>query len=242
MKSFHFGKLVLGSTLVTGLWLGPASHATAAPATIPFWEKPAVQPATEKYTPAFVQLLAGPDLSAGLATFDAANPAGQTDFVPTNPRVVPYVQGTDQAYRVIPQGLKEGANPYTDRKYKFTSVPARFRDLTLLQTKGGHKGIVDGRFAIQLMVAQPAILFLAIDRRDLKTYEAFGCPPWLQDFEPTGEQLLTDDPMLATAGSAYLVFRKKIPAGPLTLGPCAVDPRTDSMYFAFFGQLDPTGG
>ena len=93
-----------------------------------------------------------------------------------------------------------------------------------------------------LMVSQPAVLFLAIDDRDLKTWATNGCPSWLQDFEPTGDELLTDDPMLTSQGAAYLVFRKKVAAGPISLGPCAVDPRTDSMYFAFFAQLDPATG
>ena len=85
-------------------------------------------------------------------------------------------------------------------------MPERLERLTLLQTKMGHTGIVDGQFFILLSVSRPVYLFLPIDERALETFEEFGIPAWMQEFVPTGKNIFTDDPIMKETKSGYLVF------------------------------------
>jgi hypothetical protein len=158
------------------------------------------------------------------------------DFVATNPKLVPYVKQSQQTYQIIDTGLQEGIKPFTDRNFKLTHVPNQLTGLTLLQTRMGHKGIVDDRFAITLSVPSPAYMFLAIDERALQTYEQFAPPAWMQDLVPIDEKIFTDDPLMQETESGYAVFKQHIPEGTMTLGPACMNPFKDAMYFAFFAE------
>ena len=134
----------------------------------------------------------------------------------------PFIQNEDAGYRLVAGGLKEGARPYGDRKYKIQNLDAKFSGLTLLQTRMGHKAILDGRYSVVVAVAKPSYVFVAIDDRALETYKKHGVPSWLQEFAPTGRKVVTDDPLMANVGASYLVFVRKAPSGRIAFGPPSI--------------------
>jgi hypothetical protein len=95
-----------------------------------------------------VKLIAGPDASRKFALLQTGEDATTANFVPNNPRVAPFLPEEDTGYRLIPGGLKEGAVPYGDRKYKIQKLNPLLSGLPLLQTKSAHKAIVDSRYSV----------------------------------------------------------------------------------------------
>jgi hypothetical protein len=227
--------LVVG--LVGGLLLWTAAqvvgHADEKTET-PFWLAPTVELDLRSLAPAPVKLVAGPDSSRTFALLQTGDVAPSANFVPSNPDLEPFIPTEDTGYRVVEKGLKEGALPYGDRKYKVQKLDAAFAGLPLLQTKMGHKAILDGRYAVVLAAAKPCYVFVAVDERALETYKKHGVPSWLQEFAPTGHKLTTDDPIMAAAGASFGVFVRKVPAGRIALGPPCLDVDTNAMYFTFF--------
>src|SRR4051812_26998380 len=116
-------------------------------AATPFWLVPKVDVDLRSLSPAPVKLVAGPDGSRKFAMLQTDDFPPDADFVPDNPILLPFLTSEDTGYRVVPGGLKEGALPYGDRKYKVQKLDAAFSGLTLLQTKNGHKFIVDCRYS-----------------------------------------------------------------------------------------------
>lgn len=199
---------------------------------------PKVELDLRSLSPAAVKLVAGPDSSRRFALLQTRDDAPRDNhpYVPSNPILEPFVPIEETGYRVVADGLKEGALPYGDRKYKIQKLDAAFSGFTLLQTKNGHKAILDGRYSIVLSAAKPCYVFVAVDERALVTYKMHGMPSWLQEFAPTGHKFATDDPIMADAGASYLVFVRKAPAGRIALGPPGMDVDYNSMYFAFFAE------
>jgi hypothetical protein len=202
-----------------------------------FWLVPKVDVDLRSLSPASVKLVARPDVSRKLAMLQTGSFPPDANYVPENPRLGRFLTSEDSGYRVVPGGLKEGALPYGDRNYKVQKLDAAFSGLTLLQTKMGHKLIVDSRYSIILSAAKPCYVFVAVDERALEIYKKHGTPSWLQEFAPTGHRLTTDDPIMAgwmpTAG--YLVFVRTAAAGRIVLGPPGMDVDV-SNYFAFFAE------
>jgi hypothetical protein len=195
-----------------------------------FWRAPRVELDLRSLAPAPVELVAGPDRTRDFALLQIG------DVVPS-PDVkigAAYMPNDDTGYRLVPGGLKVGALPYGDRTYKITKLDAPFAGLPLLQTKNGHKSVLDGRFSVVVAAAQPCLVFVALSQGCLETYKEHGTPAWLQEFAPTGHKLATDN-------ASYLVFVKKAAAGRIAFGPpCS---SSSSMYFAFFAtdkQEEPT--
>src|SRR5262249_24679628 len=158
------------------------------------------------------------------------------NFVVGNPKSVPFVAETDAGYAVLRGGVRAGALPYGDRKYKVEKLPDALAGLTLLRTRMGHKAVLDGRFAVVVSVDKTCYVLLALDERALAVYRQYGTPGWLQEYAPTGLTVTTDDPLMADAGVGYLVFARKAPAGAIVLGPPGMDVNANAMYFAFFGE------
>jgi hypothetical protein len=216
----------LGFCLVAVMPSWVAAQETAAP---PFWLLPKVDLDLRALAPAAVTLVAAPDPSRDYALFTI----GDYD-------VTQWMRGSrasnDAEYRVVPGGLKGGAQPYVDREYRIEKLPEVFAGLPLLQTRMLHKPVLDGRFAVLLSAARPCWVFLAVDERALEIYKEHGVPGWLQEFAPTGQRLTTDDPVMAEEDAGYQVFVKKAPAGRIVLGPPCSWVRTNTMYFAFFAE------
>src|SRR5262249_42497632 len=124
-----------------------------------------------------------------------------------------------------------------DRKYRIEKLPSIFRGLTLVQTKAGHKAIVDHDYAIALSVEKPSFVFLAIDERAIDIYKQFGVPAWLQQFAPTGHKIAADDPWMKSSNAGYAVFVRKTGPGPVVLGPPCLS-LSNAMYFAFFAEAN----
>src|SRR5262245_50917183 len=220
------------------LLIAATSWAADLPAAGPqFWEVSKVDLDLRALTPAEVKLVAGPDQTRKFALLAPSDSAPSANYVPGNPDLAPFIAQKDSGYAGVPGGLKVGVAPYGDRKYKIDKLDPAFAGLTLLQTKMGHKGILDGRFSVVLSAAKPCYVFVALDERAVKTYQQHGAPAWLQEFSPTGHQLKTDDTvMMAEDNAAYLVFVKKAPAGRIVLGPPCMDADVNAMYFAFFAE------
>ncbi len=202
----------------------------------PFWLTPKVDLGLNSLSPAVVKLVRGPESFRKFALLQTGVNAPSSNYVPSNPSLEPFIPSEDTGYLVVDSGLKEGAQPYGDRKYKFKTLDTPFAGLTLLQTKMGHKATVDGRYSIVLSAAKPSYVFVAIDDRALDTYKKHGTPAWLEEFMPTGHKLATDDPIMNRVGASYLVFVKQVAAGRIVLGPPCMDADYNAMYFAFFAQ------
>jgi thiol-disulfide isomerase/thioredoxin len=215
-----------------------ASHTADQAGEVGFWKKPKAHGIPNNLSPAEVKLLAGPDVTQGFKTFSVRGQAGPVDYGATNPRHMPYIKKDEPTYQILENGLRKGAKPFSDRNYKIRTMPDRLTGLTLLQTKMGHKGIVDERFSIRLSVPKPVYLFLAIDERALETYRQFDIPAWMQKYVPTGEKIFTDDSIMKQSNSGYRVFVKPYPGGTMTLGPAAMNPSRTTMYFAFMAEKE----
>jgi hypothetical protein len=199
-----------------------------------FWLAPRVDLDLGSLSPAAVKLVAAPDTSRELAllpTRDACQ-----DYFPPNRMLEPFIPKVDTGYRVVVGGLEEGALAYGDRKYKIHNLDASFAGFTLLQTKNGHKAILDGRYSIVLSAAKPCYVFVAVDERALRTYKTHGTPSWLQEYAPTGHKCATNDPIMGRTAAGYLIFVRQAPAGRIALGPPSMDVDLNSMYFAFFAE------
>jgi hypothetical protein len=199
----------------------PSGAVAQEPAATPFWLLPKVELDLRGLLPADIKLVAAPDLSRQFALLQVGN---------DDPRnYVSRVAGADAGYRVVAEGLKVGASTYVDRTFSIAQLPEEFTGLTLLQTVLQHKPVVDGRFAIDLATAKPCLVFVAVDENALETYKLHGVPAWLQEYAPTGHQVVTDR-------ANYPVFVKQALAGRIALGAPCMNATANAMYFAFFAE------
>jgi hypothetical protein len=189
-------------------------------AATPFWLLPKVELDLRGLVPANVKLVAAPDLWRNkFALLQVGNDDPRKD--------VSRVTGAETSCRVIAGGLRIGALTYFDRSYSITRLPEEFTGLTLLQTALQHTPVLDGRFAIVLATAKPCFVFVAVDEKALKTYKQHVIPSWLQEYTPTGRQIVTD------RGNFPVFVRQALP-GRIALGPPCMNASANAMYFAFF--------
>ena len=95
--------------------------------------------------PAKVKLVRESDINSDLATLRVRGRAAATDYVPTNPVLVPLAKLGGPGCKLVDGGLVVGQGCFTDRRYKLVEVPKKMLGLTHMQTKCGHKAIVDAR-------------------------------------------------------------------------------------------------
>jgi hypothetical protein len=188
-------------------------------AATPFWLLPKVELDLHGLVPADVKLVAAPDLSREFALLQVGDDDPRKD--------VSRVTGADTGSRVIAGGLKVGASTYVDRAFSIVQLPEEFTGLTLLQTSLQHTPVLDGRFAIVVATAKPCFVFVAVDEKALKTYKEHVIPAWLQEYSPTGHQIVTDR-------ARYPVFVRHALPGRIALGPPCMNARANAMYFACF--------
>jgi hypothetical protein len=208
----------------------------------PFWERPVTTIDWRSLSGADVKLVAGPDMRRGMILLQTGDNVPVADFVPTRADLAGLVPEKDAGYAIIPKGLVIGATPFGDRKYKLSKLPKGCEELTLLQTKMGHKAVIDATYSITVLAAKPCLVFLALDQRVIDTYKQHGTPSWLLEYEPTGETMKSDEPVMTEADAAYLLFVRKSAGGRIVLGPPSMDIQFNSMYFAFFGEAKGEGG
>jgi hypothetical protein len=205
----------------------------------PFWEQAKSTIDLKSLSPADVKFISGPDTQRGLILLQTGAEAPTTDFVPTRPELRALVAEKDSGYQVIPHGLNIGALPFGDRKYKIAKLPSIFAGLTLLQTKMGHKAVVDANYSVTVEATKQCLVFLALDQRVIETYKEHGTPGWLQEYTPTGESIRTDEPVMAEVDAAFQVYVRKSAGGRIVFGPPSMDVQYNAMYFAFFGEAKP---
>jgi hypothetical protein len=214
---------------------GPASSdsSQAGRPEAPFWLAPRVDLDPRTLLPASIELVAGPRQNVWYqqTNNELLDPSAAPG---RGGNIGPFISSADQGYGIVPRGLQVGARPYGDRTYVLSTVDPVLSGLTLLRTRMAHKAVNDDRFTIVVSAKEPCLVFVALDQRSLSTYQQAGSPAWLQGFAPTGHRLVTNDPISAQANSGYLVFVKKTAAGQIYFGPACMDPRVNSMYFAFF--------
>lgn len=199
----------------------------------PFWLTPKVKLDITSLSPAKIKLVKGPESVRKFALLQTGEYTPSSNYIPSDPN---WISSEDTGYHVVEGGLKLGARPYGDRKYKLNKLEAPLKGLTLLQTKMGHKTILDGRYSIVLSTTKPCYIFVVIDERALKTYKEHGTPAWLEEYKPTSYKLTTDESVMNYVGASYLVFVKQVAEGRIVLGPPCMDGPSNSMYFAFFAQ------
>jgi hypothetical protein len=203
---------------------------------VPFWQLPKANIELRSLSPAAVTLVAGPDAQRGFILLQTGDAPPVADFVPDIAELKAFLPAKDSGYKVIEKGLNVGAVTFGDRNYKIEKLPPTLAGLTLLQTKAGHKAIIDANYSIVVSSAKPCLVFLALDQRVIDTYTQHGTPGWLGEYAPTAERIKTDDPIMAQTGAEFLVFVRKSAGGRIVLGPPAMDISMNSMYFAFFGE------
>ncbi len=201
-----------------------------------FWEAPKCDVAWQKLSAAKVKLVSVPQDGIPYATIQMGQSRAPIDYVPSSPTVTPYVNREGSGYEVVKKGLEVGASPFTDRAFKIEQLPKDLSGLTLLQTRMGHKGIVDSRYAVVLSSEKPCYVFVAVDERAINTYKTNGSPAWLKEFAPTGLRIVTDDPLMKQTAAGFAVYAKQVSDDKIVLGPACCDPLWNAMYFAFFGS------
>jgi hypothetical protein len=109
---------------------------------------------------------------------------------------------TPQDYQVMP--LKVGDPYYIDRSFVIKAMPETLQDLLAIKTANNHKQYAQATF-LTFTVNRPTTLYVAYDGRATKY------PTWL-----TSTFTRTDD-LIHTTDAPLTVWRRDIPAGPVTL-------------------------
>jgi len=132
---------------------------------------------------------------------------------------------SDRNYQVQYRDLSEGLPPFTDRDYTYTSVPDIVKGATYIAVPQEDVGSKKNPL-LQFEINKPAYVYIAWDSRGVDRL-----PDWMAGFEKLD---VTMDDSSGTPG--YRLFRKKFPAGTVTLGPKGRD--TGAMYHI---AITPTG-
>ncbi|MDX1565589.1 MAG: chitobiase/beta-hexosaminidase C-terminal domain-containing protein, partial [Phycisphaeraceae bacterium] len=127
-------------------------------------------------------------------------------------------------YRVVERGLKNGAKVYIDREYKFKNVPAVLAGATQIRTANDHKN-TKGDKHLAFRISSAATVYVGIDKRGRQ-------PGWLKDagFKDVGQTVETDD-------TTFRLYEKRYPAGPVTLGGNKQSGSSVSMYMVALKQV-----
>ena len=188
-----------------------------------------------RFEPVSIKVISEPDRSIGYATVKIGDYVSPTDYKDiTYTETV--VTGAKRDYQVAAEGLKTDGLPYSDRTIRLKQIPGVLQGLPLLQSKMGHKGIVDARFSIRVAAEEECLVFLAVDERAVEFYRKAGLPGWMADYAPTDLRLLSDDAIMKLSGAGYRVFVKKFGAGEIEFGPACAHVQRTAMYFACFAK------
>jgi putative membrane-bound dehydrogenase-like protein len=109
------------------------------------------------------------------------------------------------AYRIQPGGLRPGIAAYTDRGYRFSTVPNDLVGLDLIQTANDDDGS-RGEDGLSMEALLPVRVFVGNDLRQTP-------PQWLRDRFRRTEQIIVID-----EGSRFQLYASEFPAGQITLG------------------------
>lgn len=121
--------------------------------------------------------------------------------------------------------LTAGTSVYVDRNYTYTTIPAVYETLDVLQTGNNDKSATGNSF-ITFNIAEPVTVYVAY--ADSGT----NLPAWLSGWTVTGDQLGTTDRTLH-------LYSKDFAAGTVSLGGNETAP---SMYTVLVAAISTTGG
>jgi len=115
---------------------------------------------------------------------------------------------SERHYRVVERGLAEGNPVYTDRDYRFTTIPDGFRDSFLIRTANNDSGSRGSHF-LEMESVMPVTVFCGHDTRISKP------PAWLLDpdrgFTATSLVVRTND-------AVFRLYQRHFEAGRIALG------------------------
>lgn len=171
----------------------------------------------------------GPVVKATWEKLSGVSPQPKMDLPPLAAVEVSKIQpATRSPHRTAI--LQRGTLAYTDREYRFISVPESLIGATTIQTSNNDidVGSTGNRF-LSFRIAEPATVYVGHDRRVRER------PAWLNDFERTGLTLKSDD-------SNFDLFMRQFAAGDVVLGGNTVDgnPGGKSQYVVAIAPLPVT--
>jgi hypothetical protein len=135
MRSIHLLAVALSAVLVSS---ARGADPPAGKADTPFWLAPQVK---LDFAPTAVTLASAPEDTQSFALLQVGDLDPRV-FVVSNPKSLPFQTRDDAGYGVVAGGLKVGAFPYGDRKYKVQKLPEALSGLTLLRTKMGGTDMI----------------------------------------------------------------------------------------------------
>jgi putative heme-binding domain-containing protein len=116
-------------------------------------------------------------------------------------------------YEVQAGGLRPGAMIFSDRSYRFRSVPAELMGADMIRTANNDEG-VQGTDWLRFELVVPATVVVGLDERTAVV------PSWLErDYDPMPELLEADHWRMR-------LYRRSFPAGPVVLGGNTEDGRS----------------
>jgi len=124
--------------------------------------------------------------------------------------------------------LTEGTLVYIDRSYTYSTIPAQYATLDVLQTGNSDKASTGSSFTT-FDVAEDVTVYVAY------AGSSSSLPAWLSSWTSTGDQLGTTDRTL------YL-YSKDFAAGTVTLGGNETAPSMYTVLVAGSGGTTDTGG
>jgi putative heme-binding domain-containing protein len=125
-------------------------------------------------------------------------------------------------YEVQASGVRPGAVIFSDRSYRFKSIPEELVGADIIRTANDDEG-AQGTDWLQFELVTPATVIVGLDERTTVV------PSWLErDYEQQPEQLEADHWRMR-------LYRRNFPAGPVVLGGNTEDGRSGgkSHYTVF---------
>ncbi len=159
-------------------------------------------------------VLRGRPLSAGERVSADIGRAADNAVLNQLPNIVRGVRAkSGRKYAVQTGGLRSGAVIFSDRAYRFRSVPEELVGADLIRTANDDDGS-RGEDCLQFELLVPATVIVGLDERTAVV------PSWLRrDYELLDEQLDADHWRMR-------LFRRSFPAGPVVLGGNTEDGRS----------------
>jgi hypothetical protein len=127
-----------------------------------------------------------------------------------------------KAYRIVVDGLQNGARAYVDRKHKYSTVPASLQGSTYIKTANSDNKSKAASF-LTFDVNQDVTVYVAHDDRITTK------PSWLASFTGTGDEIVI-------SGNTFSIFASYYSAGTITLGDNQGGRKTGMYTVVIVGQ------
>jgi putative membrane-bound dehydrogenase-like protein len=112
-----------------------------------------------------------------------------------------------RGYRVVEGGLAKGKTAYTDRAYRFETIPDDLAGSLLVRTPNDDSGSQGNEF-IHLKTVLPMTVLVGYDTRVAKP------PSWLTE----GQRFAATDLKVSTNDATFQIYSRRFEAGRVTLG------------------------